>query len=77
MLNVDVYRIHVATVTKLFGLIVNARNHTHLREAMSCCLCVCHCANPALLQVFASLGISLTTAVSNIITVSRNTTLVL
>ncbi len=63
------YRAHVVTVTKLFGLIVNARNHAHLREALSCTLSVC-AANPSMLHVFTALQLDLTTAVSKIITVS-------
>ena len=57
------------TVTKLFGVIVNARNHAHLREALSCTLSVC-AANPSMLHVFTALQLDLTTAVSKIITVS-------
>ena len=64
-----IYRAHVVTVTKLFGLIVNARNHAHLREALSCTLSVC-AANPSMLHVFTALQLDLTTAVSKIITVS-------
>lgn len=50
-------------------MIVDARNHVQLREALSSTLCIFQ-ANPDLLQVFLDLKISLVTAVSNIVTVS-------
>jgi hypothetical protein len=59
----------VETATKLFGLIVRARNHAQLREAMSCTLCVC-ATSPALLHAFLYLQLNFITAVSSIITVS-------
>lgn len=57
------------TATKLFGQVINARNHTHLRAALSTTLAVCQ-ADPALLHAFVALRINLVTAVSHIITVS-------
>lgn len=59
------------TATKLFGMIVRARNHAHLREAMSCTLCLC-ATSPALLHAFLFLEINFMTAVSSIITVSAS-----
>jgi hypothetical protein len=57
------------TATKLFGLIIEARNHAHLRAAMSSTLCVC-AANAPLLHAFLYLKINFLTAASGIITVS-------
>lgn len=59
---------HVETVTKLFGLIVSARNHSHLREALCATLCAC-AANAPMLHAFLYLKINFLTAVSGIITV--------
>lgn len=56
------------TATKLFGQVINARNHTHLRAALSTTLAVCQ-ADPVLLHAFVALRINLVTAVSHIITV--------
>ncbi|KAJ1430992.1 hypothetical protein B484DRAFT_448568 [Ochromonadaceae sp. CCMP2298] len=65
-------KVHVATATRLFGLIVKARNHATLREALACTICVC-LANPSLLSVFLTLRISLVTAVSNVLTTAPRT----
>jgi hypothetical protein len=65
----SVDRIQVATVTKLFGLLMSAQNHAQLRETTSSSLCIFQ-ANSSLLSVFVSLRISLVTALSKIITVS-------
>jgi hypothetical protein len=64
--------VHVATVTRLFGCITNARNHAHLREAMACTMLVC-LGNPALLPVFLTHKISLVTAVSQVLTTMPRT----
>ena len=63
-------RINTLTATKLFGLVINARNHSHLREALSCTLAACQ-ADPTLLHAFVALRISLVTALSHIITVTH------
>jgi hypothetical protein len=62
------HRTHVATVTKLFQSIVNARHHTQLRRGLNFTSCIFH-SNIDILKIFLCLQISLTTAVSNILTV--------
>jgi len=62
------HRIHVATVTKLFQSIVNARHHTQLKRGLNFTSCIYN-SNIEILKIFLYLQISLTTAVSNIVTV--------